>query len=516
MDAHEMPKEVTFFKEWIPNRIRVILCVLFAACFQFSGGIYLSSVTEMAGDLALMHEDIMMVGYASFVGMTMVFPVLFRLKFRFTARSILLTVCPVLILCNYVTMSTDSMPVLVVASFVAGVFRMWGTFECLSNMQLSLTPERDFTVFFPFIYTIILGSIEVSGILAADLSWWADWRYMHLFIMGLLLAVWLLAFMLTRPFRLAPPVPLEGIDWAGCFLWSVFLLSGIFVCEYGRFFDWFSSPYIRSGSALCAVTLAAGICRMFRREDAFIEAGAFRYRNLAAMLAVFMVVCMLQATPEFLQSIYTGSILGFERQSLTVLNWWGAAGVLAGCLMSYLWMNRLHGGFRVPVFFGFAVTVLYQAAMYFLIDPGMNVEKLYFPTFLRNAGHAVIYCVVTVYASRVVPFRHFFQVLSIMGFVRTGMGSPLAAAIYGRILDVLLPANLQRLTVELDSVNPAVSSIPAVYGQAMEQAMLVSIKDIFGWTTIAGIILLACVIVYRRRWSLSGVRKTGRLAGQAA
>ena len=45
-----------------------------------------------------------MAGYASFIGMTIIFPILFRLKFRFTTRSILLTVCPILIACNLITM----------------------------------------------------------------------------------------------------------------------------------------------------------------------------------------------------------------------------------------------------------------------------------------------------------------------------------------------------------------------------------------------------------------------------
>ena len=251
---------------WSP--VRVCLCVFFALSFQFSGGIYLSAVSEMVGDLALLQEDIMMTGYASFVGMTMIFPVLFRLKFRFTARSMLMVICPVLVVCNFITMSTESLPVLVITSFIAGTFRMWGTFECFSNMQLSLTANRDFTIFFPFIYAIILGSIELSGLLTVNLSWYMDWRYMHLFIMGLLLFVWLLVTLLTRHFRLAPPVPLKGIDWIGWALWSIFLLCGIFVCEYGRHYDWFDSPYIRMAAAVCAVSLLLSVMRMFRMKNA--------------------------------------------------------------------------------------------------------------------------------------------------------------------------------------------------------------------------------------------------------
>ena len=138
MAGPNIPTRVMMFRDFVPDRIRVFLCLLFALIFQFSGGIYLSSVSQMVGSTALMQEDIMMAGYASFVGMTVVFPILFRLKFRFTTRSILLFICPSLILCNIITMYTESLPVLVIFCFIAGVLRMWGTFEALSNVQLSV------------------------------------------------------------------------------------------------------------------------------------------------------------------------------------------------------------------------------------------------------------------------------------------------------------------------------------------------------------------------------------------
>ncbi len=54
----------------------------FAVTFQFSGGIYLASVSQMVGSLALMQEDIMMAGYASFVGQRC-FPYSFSLEVSF-------------------------------------------------------------------------------------------------------------------------------------------------------------------------------------------------------------------------------------------------------------------------------------------------------------------------------------------------------------------------------------------------------------------------------------------------
>lgn len=70
------------------------------------------SVNEMMGATSLMQEDILMAGYASFIGLTMAFPVLFRLKFRFPTRTILPAVAIGLIVCNLVTMQTRNLPLL--------------------------------------------------------------------------------------------------------------------------------------------------------------------------------------------------------------------------------------------------------------------------------------------------------------------------------------------------------------------------------------------------------------------
>lgn len=118
--------------------VSFLFCIL---VFQCSGGIYLSSVSEMMGATTLMQEDILMAGYASFIGITMIFPVLFRLKFRLPTRTILPIVAVGLIVGNIITMSTDNLMVLAITCFFTGVLRMWGTFECFSSIQLRITPR---------------------------------------------------------------------------------------------------------------------------------------------------------------------------------------------------------------------------------------------------------------------------------------------------------------------------------------------------------------------------------------
>lgn len=126
-------------------------------------------------------------------------------------------------------------------------------------------------------------------------------------------------------------------------------------------------------------------------------------------------------------------------------------------------------------------------------------QQQYLPTALRGAGYIILYISLTVYVTGIVPFQHFFQVLSILGFVRTGFASALGGAVYGRVWQYTLPENFQNLTRELDGVNPALNpqNFFEIYGEAMRQATLVSLKEMYGWVCLVGIVMLLVILSKR-------------------
>lgn len=153
MKAPPLPAGMGFcmpmMKGWVPRRLQPWIYVLTALCFQFSGGMYLGALDEIRGTTNFMIEDVMFLLYATLAGMAMWFPMLFRMKFRFTNQQLLCTSAIVMGICNVITMHSQSMPVLGVTCFIAGIAKIQGTFECMSNIQLWITPKRDFAVFFP-------------------------------------------------------------------------------------------------------------------------------------------------------------------------------------------------------------------------------------------------------------------------------------------------------------------------------------------------------------------------------
>lgn len=228
--APQGPFDIPEVPNFIPRRLKPYLFIIFVLIVQFSGGVYLAAASDMVGTTGLMQEDILMAGYASLVGLAINFAVMFRIKFRFSTRSQLLVSAAVLIAANIICAHTSSVPVLVVTCFIAGWFRMQATFACNSTIQLWLTPVRDMTIFFCYVYIVVDSVIQLIGIATVYTAFHLEWEYMHWIMTGLLALLMVMVMILVRPARGPMFIPLLGIDWIGAALWSVFMLSFTFVC----------------------------------------------------------------------------------------------------------------------------------------------------------------------------------------------------------------------------------------------------------------------------------------------
>ena len=156
------PFRVPSFNGYIPRRLQPWIYLLFAFIFLMSGGIYGGAMSQVMGEYSLMREDVLMIIMFNVVGVAMPFPFLFKMKFHFTNRQLLLNAALVVAACNFLIMWTDSVPVMCILAYIAGFFKLCGTFECMSTIQLWMTSKRDFTIFFPLLYCIVLGNMFLS------------------------------------------------------------------------------------------------------------------------------------------------------------------------------------------------------------------------------------------------------------------------------------------------------------------------------------------------------------------
>ncbi len=496
--APQGPFDVPDVRGFIPRRLKPWLFIFFVLIVQFSGGLYLAAASDMIGTSALMQEDILMAGYASLVGMSINFAVMFRIKFRFSTRTQLIVSAIVLMAATAICAHTDSVPLLVATCFVAGWFRMQATFACNSTIQLWLTPVRDMAIFFCYVYIIVDSVIQLSGIAVIYTAFHAQWEYMHWIMMGLLALMVLMVLVLLKPVRAPMYIPLLGIDWIGAGLWSIVMLCFTFVCVYGNFYDWWDAVEIQGATLLGFVCMAINLWRASFLHHPYVSFMALKNRNVVRATLVYLVFFTLLATEHVFEHSYTANILGFDETNLIDLNWYVFVGITVGCGFTYFTFALRKWTYKTMTAIGFAFAAIYLAYFYFLIDYGVEKEMLFFPLFARGFASVVISIVfLTSIVQSGLPFTVFPQALTINGFTGAVMGATLGPALIGEFLRHTVAKNLSLLSANIVDFNPNVdvSALGSIFGSLQLQALVVSMKEIYGWLLIVALVALTLILI---------------------
>lgn len=490
------PFSIPAIRDFVPEKLKPWVIIFIVTTFQFSGGIYLAAVSEMVGSLALKQEDIMMAGYASMVGMALTFAIMFRLKFRFTSKTSLLTCCTVIILCNIICMYTRSVPVMVATCFVAGFFRMWGTFECNSTIQLWLTPKRDLAIFFCFIYLLVQSCIQLSGLTTIYVSYFLKWEYMHWLIIGILGTVMLITLILFRICRTLPKLPLYGIDWLGGLMWGAVAMTVLFVCVYGDYYDWYGSIQIWIATFSGIVILLLNIWRASFIRHPFLALQTWRFKIVYMTVLLLLGINVLLAPSHLFEHIYMEGILGYDSLNAIFLNWVVFAGIVCGSIFTYYTFALRKWSYRTMTVIAFIAITGYLMEFYFVIDYNLPKESLVLPVFLRGFGYVIIAICFLTSLSRV-PFPNFFQAVSIQGFFSAGIAGAFGTAVLSRLFKIVVKRNAMLMGSTIDNVNPFVSrlSFDEIYGAVQQQALIVSMKEIYGWLAITALFCLLFFMV---------------------
>lgn len=499
--AKETPEQIAYArrimacKDFVPRWMRFVLFVLLIIVYQFTGGVYMSAVTQIAGSQAWLNEDIMMAGYASLIGMTMLFPVQFRVMFRFENRTVLIVSTVVLMLGTLICMYCENLPIVVLVSYICGVFKMAGTFFCISNIQLCISPTRDLAYFYPFLYTIILSCIQLSGIATGYSIWAWNWQSMHLIMVGVLaLALLVIHITMRRHYRLGPFIPFYVIDYLGAILWSAFLLCVLFVGLYGEHYDWWHGGEIRVATGFGLITLALAIHRAATIRHPFIHLATFVQPKFFIISVLFVSYSILSGTAGQIQNMFTEGILGFDMYHAISLNWPVVGGIICGTPFTFYALAMKKWRPRNVAIVGFTFFTLYQLMLYFLIDPETEFHQLCLAMWCRGVGTAILYVVLAYTLGKNIPFVYYFQALCAIGFIRTGVGTPFCQAVLSYMLKIFRKESLMQLTMEMDAANPATHAFSSLYGALQKQSMMVGLKEVFGVATAVGIatIILLC------------------------
>lgn len=496
--APQGPFDIPEVPDFIPRRLKPYLFILFVLIIQFSGGVYLAAASDMVGTTALMQEDILMAGYASLIGLAINFAVMFRIKFRFSTRTQLLASAIILIAANVICANTTSVPVLVTTCFIAGWFRMQATLACNSTIQLWLTPVRDMAIFFCYVYIIVDSVIQLSGIATIYTAFFSQWEYMHWIMTGMLALLMIMVMVLVKPVRGPMFIPLLGIDWIGAILWAGFMMCFTFICVYGNYFDWWDAVEIRGAALIGLACLCINLWRASFLHHPYISFRAMKNRNVIRATGIYLVFFTLIATEHVFEHSYAANILGFDETNLIDLNWYVFAGIIAGCAFTYFTFALRKWRYKTMTAIAFALAIVYLAYFYFFIDYGVEKEMLFIPLFFRGAAAVIISIVfLTSIVQSGLPFQVFPQALTINGFTGAVMGATLGPAIIGELLRHTMAKNAALIGASMTAANPdsAFAPLGQLYGMVQTQALIVSMKEIYGWLLIVAIASLTVILI---------------------
>lgn len=437
--GHNMPPVRTFtelrmFKPWVPHSVRFWLLMVFILFFQFTGGVYLASITQIQGELAFITEDVTMASYCSLIGLNMIFPVLFRWKFFFYTRQMWFVASIGSLICAILAYYVNMPWLFCTVGLFAGYFKMMGMFACVSNVQLNWTPTRNFGVFLPIIYLFVLGAIRLSDITATWVQYYSNWKLMYCVIVVMMLFIdAVVYFMMKHDHRCAPFVPLKGVDWTGHILWTITCVAGAYIFTYGEHYEWWTNQKIWNATWLFIIMLLISVLWMLHKRDkAFIVKDAFKFPMTYALWIILFAVTLISGIAHYVQPIYIGGVLGYDSINAIDLNYPQLMGIVLGCILSFYCIIKLKWSLRQYFFLNAIFFLFYCATMYFAATPGTPKVYLFVPAFILAVGEIMMETGATYALSQHIPWPYFFMNITIIGFVRCGLGSSAGAAIIER------------------------------------------------------------------------------------
>ncbi len=473
------PFRMPMYRDWFPEKLRPWCYVVMLVIFQLTGGVYLGNVSHMMGEWSLMREDVMFIGLCNVVGVNMPFPFLFKFKFRFANKHLLMNATIVMIICNIVCMKSHCVPVLCLFSFLEGFFKLCGTFECAGNIQLWMTPKRDFSVFFPLLYIAVVGDISLQSWAAVNVAYAYDsWQMMHWLVIGLLLCCLLFQHVCLKPFYIMR-IPWKSMDWLGLVLWSLSLLGVVWIFTYGEYYNWLDGKTFRDGCVITLILILFTIGRMWNIRHPYISFEPFSVKSIYPLMGMFFIGEWLNSTPKALGNTYLGAVMHWGSLTTSVFDLVCLLGTVLGCVFTLIWLKAWRMKYTRLLTMGFIALLLYQVMMYFLISPYTNIEALYLPMLLRGFGYAIFFTGCTIHLEELLSFQAFFMGLTISGISRNGPFESLMSGIYEFFLR-----------------RQEADSLAGGFVMTHQDQVLIALKEIFGATCIIGCGVLLLFLLY--------------------
>ena len=481
------------FHKWVPLYLRLPVLFLLFFVILTANGIFLGNANEISNTLGVYSEPFTEAYNALYIGMGLGLIVHFRLKLRFTNKTLLLFGLTMQLLMNIVCATTSNTVVFVAACLIIGFAKISGLIEVYIIWMYIWSKKLDTSRLYPFVYFTALSGIYFMFWLTTWLAFNYNWRFSYIWVLILLLVCILAAVLLVENNKLKRPLPLYQMDYPGL----VFLATSMLLLNYatvnGKVEDWFQSKWISAaciGSLLCFLLF---IRRQLYLKRPLFDLTLFKKATFTRGVLYFFIMGVFY--PGTFQSALTGGILGYDATTNMELNIYLIPGVIFGCVLCYLWYFFKWDS-EILIIIGFSCFVIYHIFMYNYFSTSLSLDHFLLPSFIKGLATAIIYISVGLLTLKGFQLDRITSAAGAMIMVRSFLGSGIFSAFYSYFLYTQRIRHLDYLAVSADAVDFRVHEAGrGIYVQFQEQATLTASKELTGLIIIAGIILLIYLII---------------------
>lgn len=531
-------KSNTPFYQQVPKPLGILILLLMFIPPTFSGGAYLSNISEMSGGLGLWSEDIQLASFFTSIGMCLFVPFMLRFLHARRVKQTYLWCFGLLVPLNYICAVTTSVPVLLAACLMIGFVRIIVMLNCTFTIAPYLTgvntldmfdmpqepgPEMQYkmermrTFLMPVLYCFILTIAQSSNIVTAWFACHYHWQDAYYVVIGMLLVAILLVAVTMPDEENRHEYRIEWHKVPELLLMTVALCCAAYVLVFGKTLDWFDSPEICMATA--ATLISAGLFLFFslRNGDrAYLPLRVFRYRNIWMSSLLFVVAIIFNSANIFVGSFSKLSTSINNLQSAS-LSGWAIAGCFAGLVLSVLLVLK-KVRFRTTFVVAFLLMAAANCVMYFQYQTSGLFDNMWIPTVLNFTGLLMLYSLVAAFGMKSLPSRYLATFVFLMIWLRNSIAPVVGSSIYSNWLNDRQQHYITRLAQDVDDTNPLAATAHtltasvgkasgkgsyeaeqlaamSMKGKVTIQATIVAMKEITG-TTIILIFLTAVGTIF--------------------
>lgn len=539
----------SLFRPWVPKWLGGLMYFFIFFPALFLSGAYGSNAADMMSGLGIISEHIMMATFAAAIGLVVAGPYLLTVLQAYSPRFIYLAGLPVMVVLNIICGYTESMLLLILCSFLMGIVRVFVMINSLFGIlsiiaganpldmlgtDPNMSPEeiakknRGRGVMQAASYLVFLSIGQLGSYLTAKMAYEYRWQYAYWYVAAFVLIALLLVLVLMQPLpsRLnveKKPVPPVGKALTAALFFGAFC----YVLVYGKTYDWFSDWRISLAGGLMLVAAGTFILQHTRNRRRLIDPHVFTAPSVVTAMVFFTLVMVLNSSSSLLTAFMGMSMKLDSVQTVAIGNWQFLGFVLAFIVNVTLLVKGGHSRWFIAG--GFACITLSSIVLYFQYQTMATYESLILPTVLRSMGMWMVYAYCGSYGMNHIDVgRQLGSWVFVMLMFRAVVGPVAGSALYSNAVYHRSQQHFERYAQELDSAYPMASASfqrtqmgTMMQGKSYEEAsqmaamnsrggiqqqvMLVTLKEMTGWTIYGGVacIVLALVFPY------NGIRRKG-------